>query len=566
MYSQGYFIDVQICITMLYLVYITLLHQHISNTIARRYLLLMLPVGLVIPLLNLPLLPASELLLPAPIVDRSEMILAENMVVESATSVDYLSLLYFIGLGVMAVWTLIGFVKLFLLFRHHHIERIGKSKVIFIKQESYAYTIMNFIFINEKFRNTPTAKELIAHETEHIRLGHTYDLIYISIMRVLFWFNPAVWHTQRLLRQIHEYQVDSNVIKKGYSLKSYVNLLIMSEAGISPEFTAPFGYSFTKKRIAMLLKKNQTNRRRRLLVTIPVLAALLLAFSVTTRASVESSAENGIQKDTIMDIGNKSPKRFLEFLEENDAFECKLIIIDGVASTEKQMKDLDINRIESITILKNEAAIKVFGIAAKDGVIVIELKKDEVTVKNDEVTIKSDKKSKVSTVNLTYKKQLVIIDGFEQSYEAYSKLSVNQIKQLTVLDAETGEKIYGKMAANGVIIIETNALTGQPSVVVKGIKEATFSSDGTTDFRSWVQQRVKYPKESMDKKSSGIVLIGFYVEKNGKIGDIVQFEGIDKLLANEVIRVIKSSPKWSPAIEDGVAVRSQQSVRIVFAI
>lgn len=560
MYSQGIFIDIQLCVIALYLVYVTLLHRHVSYGISRLYLLLMLPVSVLISSISLPLLPAADIAVQPEIVNTSDSLLPEPLVVESIGSVNYYAILYFAGLGIMLLWMLLGFVKLFILFKRNRIETIEGHNVIFVKQEGYAYTILNSIFINDKLRDTPMLPQVIAHEAEHIKLGHTYDLIYISLMRVLFWLNPIVWHTQYLLRQIHEYQVDKSVIEKGYSLKNYVNLLIMSEAGMSPEFTSSFGYSFTKKRIAMLIKKNQTKSRGRLFVTIPVVAVLLSLLSVTSQASVELPLK-GIQQDTTLNVFSKRSIDKTKFIKEHLPANNPMIVIDGVISSEAQMAKMDPNDIKSVTILKDETAVSIYGVAAKNGVVVIE------STKNKVVVVEADN-MKISTVNLNHEGQIYIVDGYETSYVNFVKLSMDRVKRMSVLDSVAGGKIYGKKGAKGAVIVETTRLSEpqRGSFLVKGIKNATFAADGLADFRAWVSKRIKYPKEALEAGSSGDVTVGFYVEKDGTVSDIKGIVGPDKYLINEVVRVVGLSPKWSPAIEDHEPVRSKQSLTIVFTL
>lgn len=558
MYSQGIVIDIQLCMIVLYLVYVILLHRRVSYGTSRLYLLLMLPVSVLIPLIKLPLLPAANSAVQPEILSTSDSLLSEPLLVESATSVNYYAILYFAGLGIMLLWMLLGFVKLFILFKRSRIERIEEHKVIFVKQEGYAYTILNSIFINDKLKETSILPQVIAHEAEHIKLGHTYDLIYISLMRVLLWFNPIVWHTQYLLRQIHEYQVDKSVIEKGYSLKKYVNLLIMSEAGMSPEFTSSFGYSFTKKRIAMLIKKNQTNNRWRLLVIMPAMTALLFFFSVTSRASIEFPLK-GIQQDTTLNVFSKRSKDKTKFIEEHFPANNPMIVIDGVVSSKAQMDKMDPNDIESVTILKDKTAVKIYGEGAKDGVIVIESKK---------VKVIGDSTIKASTVDLSHKGQIYIIDGFEVKYDDYIKLSIDKVKKVTVLDRVSGEKIYGTKGAKGVVIVETKQTleSQQVPALVKGIKKATFAADGLVDFRQWVQKRVKYPMESLEARASGRVTVEFYIEKDGTVSNIKAVVGADKYLINEVVRVIGLSPAWSPAMDGAKSVRSKEKVTIIFTL
>lgn len=71
---------------------------------------------------------------------------------------------------------------------------------------------------------------------------------------------------------------------------------------------------------------------------------------------------------------------------------------------------------------------------------------------------------------------------------------------------------------------------------------------GTIDgFRRWVQERVVHPADAKKEGVGGKVFVTFVVKPNGKIGDVDIIGEADKRLAKEVVRVVKSSPKWTPA-------------------
>lgn len=111
MYSQGYFIDVQICIVVLYLLYIAFFHRHILHSVARLYLLLLVPVSLLIPILDLPLLPAVKSV--GEVVVGSVVEMRPQIEYVTDDSVNYYNLIYSVGVGVMLLWPLMGFIKLF---------------------------------------------------------------------------------------------------------------------------------------------------------------------------------------------------------------------------------------------------------------------------------------------------------------------------------------------------------------------------------------------------------------------------------------------------------------------
>ncbi|MBQ5678624.1 MAG: hypothetical protein IIV44_01695 [Rikenellaceae bacterium] len=65
------------------------------------------------------------------------------------------------------------------------------------------------------------------------------------------------------------------------------------------------------------------------------------------------------------------------------------------------------------------------------------------------------------------------------------------------------------------------------------------------DYRTWVQQRVKYPKGSAAK---GKVRIEFVVEKDGSVTVFDVPFSADPALTEAVKDVLNRSPKWHPAV------------------
>ena len=83
-----------------------------------------------------------------------------------------------------------------------------------------------------------------------------------------------------------------------------------------------------------------------------------------------------------------------------------------------------------------------------------------------------------------------------------------------------------------------------------------FEGKDIKHFNKWVMSSVKYPKEALNNGISGKVFASFVVSADGTVRDVKIKKGVDKLLDDEVVRVIKSSPKWTPGKQrsKGVAV------------
>lgn len=135
--------------------------------------------------------------------------------------------------------------------------------------------------------------EIILHEKGHIHNLHSFDILLLTLVEMLQWWNPLVYMLGMSLRDVHEYEADDYVLHQGVSLRDYQNLLIRKAVGASSyTFANNFNHSLTKKRITMMCKKKSNPwMRSKALYAVPMVAIALSAFA--TPAFV-----NPIEKDT----------------------------------------------------------------------------------------------------------------------------------------------------------------------------------------------------------------------------------------------------------------------------
>ncbi len=90
----------------------------------------------------------------------------------------------------------------------------------------------------------------------------------------------------------------------------------------------------------------------------------------------------------------------------------------------------------------------------------------------------------------------------------------------------------------------------------------TFLGGDLNLFRRWVMLNIEYPKSVRLK--DGRVVVSFVVGSDGKVDNIEIIESTHNLFSQEVIRVIKSAPDWSPGWQDGKPVRIRYTMPISF--
>ncbi len=96
---------------------------------------------------------------------------------------------------------------------------------------------------------------------------------------------------------------------------------------------------------------------------------------------------------------------------------------------------------------------------------------------------------------------------------------------------------------------------------------AKFMKGDEVDFlKNWVYRYIKYPENAVESGIQGKVDVAFVVDKEGNVIDPIIIKGLDEDIDNEVIKVIKASPKWSPAMIGGEKVAVRISLRIDFKL
>ena len=78
-----------------------------------------------------------------------------------------------------------------------------------------------------------------------------------------------------------------------------------------------------------------------------------------------------------------------------------------------------------------------------------------------------------------------------------------------------------------------------------------FNGKSNKAFLTYVQKELRYPQEASENNIEGQVYVSFVVGKNGYIKNAKIERGVHPSIDQEALRVIYSSPKWKPGMQDG---------------
>lgn len=95
----------------------------------------------------------------------------------------------------------------------------------------------------------------------------------------------------------------------------------------------------------------------------------------------------------------------------------------------------------------------------------------------------------------------------------------------------------------------------------------SFNGGDANSFHKWVQSQLKYPQAALENNESGKVIVSFVVNKKGKVSDVKVVKSVSPALDEEAVRVIASSPDWTPgSTRIGRKVDVNYTMPVVFAI
>ena len=137
---------------------------------------------------------------------------------------------YAIGATLALIIIMVGIVQLFSMVSHNRNFRLRLARLVITRKTISPYSFFNFIFINRELPEQENWKAMIYHELEHVKQGHSFDVLFIDSMMVFQWFNPFYWIIRRLVRENHEFLADRAVIQHGHISAGKYKVLLLSQA------------------------------------------------------------------------------------------------------------------------------------------------------------------------------------------------------------------------------------------------------------------------------------------------------------------------------------------------
>jgi TonB family protein len=279
-----YIIKVSFYLAAFYLVYSFLLSKDTMYRRNRLYILLSVSLSLLLPLItiqtNKPVNMAffGRTLGEVLVTGSSNGIASESWIAGSDGS-RIILIIYLTGLFLFGSKLIIDILELIFLITMRKTR--GSNIIRFQGLGTAGFSALGSVFINAKL-SPEDAKEIEKHEQNHLDHHHFFDIIFIEIIKAFLWFNPFIYLFDRSLRAVHEYQADEGCLQTGIPVASY-QILIMNQVFRTKAFNITNSFSnptLIKKRMIMMTKKrSRTLANLKILMVLPVIAIVMIAFS-----------------------------------------------------------------------------------------------------------------------------------------------------------------------------------------------------------------------------------------------------------------------------------------------
>ena len=289
-----YIIKSAMALALLYACIIPLLEKETFHRLNRILILGCLIMSFAIPLVHFTggTNPTVDMVRQA--VQLPEVLINGNAKEQSVWSwADIMTCIYIIGVVAIFTMTVVQTVRLTRQLRQcEHITDNRGNTIVLTDCATSPFCLFHYIVMSrDDYANNRSY--ILTHEQEHIRLGHSIDLVVLQAATIIQWFNPFVWLIGKNLKAIHEFEVDEAVLNKGIDATQYQKFLVIKAVGnrLQP-FANNLNKESLKRRIIMMNQKR--SNRWMMLKALFVIPVATLAVSVFANTSDMSNMANAV--------------------------------------------------------------------------------------------------------------------------------------------------------------------------------------------------------------------------------------------------------------------------------
>ena len=526
----SYILQVTICWLIFYLLY-RFLFARLSFFQVNRFILLgLLLLGLIVPRVERPKI-LQAVSVDEPAVDFTQnlsydFVHVNTVVDETVQSLPFdwsaiIMVIYLLGVLLMSVRLLRGIL---------HIARLYLSgdkivdrglTTVFTRQDHRPFSFFHCLFLSHSDRRVLDGDMIKIHEKQHMDQRHSLDILFVEILLIIFWCSPMIHLYRTELRRVHEFSADAAVLQR-HRLKDYRTFLLQElQPGLTLSLGNPFFSSQIKHRITMMQRtpSYRINYLRYFsLVPVALVVSLHFGYSDTHAGYLfTSQQQDNTDHTTIIER------------DEDGALQYWVEIYGDIEWDETEKHFL--HEADSVVVKSGWEMIS--------QLVQVEEMQD------------IDAARYLMTEHLRHGESHIV------------KLNRDGGFQLRQIGAE-------KFNINTEFIsIHTRSI--DPEIVSKECPhfpgcEMLLCSEDCVPMLKFVYKAVRYPKESRQNLSRGLVVAKFIVAPSGAIENIAIVRSVDEYLDAEVIRVIKTMPKWTPRFSDASPISSTLLLPVLYRL
>lgn len=128
-------------------------------------------------------------------------------------------------------------------------------------------------------------------------------------------------------------------------------------------------------------------------------------------------------------------------------------------------------------------------------------------------------------------------------------------------DKNLGVEIMDYHAEVAEEVVEEEAI---PFALVE--EKPKFQGGDANNFSKWVNSHLNYPEIAKENGVQGRVTLQFTVNTDGSVSNVTVLRGVDSSLDKEAVRIVSSSPKWTPGRQRERPVKVTYTFPVIFQL
>ena len=230
----NYLLEANLYLVLFYAAFYVLLRKETYYQLNRIYLLVSPLLAFIIPLLQIGILKPAPITLPLAAANTmAYMVPSTPQTLANApapiVTINYYLLIYMVIALILTVAFALRLYQLVKLARKGKQIAAAHFNLVELDDDDHAFSFFNYLFIGKKLSASAT---VIEHEMVHIRQKHSLDIVYLELLKIICWFNPAVYLLQNSLKEVHEFIADNHIAHNNEAVNTYTDFLISSAYGL----------------------------------------------------------------------------------------------------------------------------------------------------------------------------------------------------------------------------------------------------------------------------------------------------------------------------------------------